>query len=233
MTEPHSPRVALLIDGDNLSHAHAGAVILAAARHGALTIKRVYGNMATHPGWDEAPGFRCLHSGRGKNAADLALAVDAMGVMLTGQADILAIASSDGDFSHLALHLVERGHRVIGLGQAKTPEHFRKSCTTFHLLDEAKPKKVAAPPPPSPPLLPPAPVAPASPEDPMVQTVRNLLQQTPEGLAISHVSARMSKEKAVQIRQTQWKTWRAFLIARPDIFLCDPKGPQAKVRLRP
>lgn len=47
---PHPSRVALLIDGDNLSHTHAGALIVKAARYGALTLKRVYGNMAKLPG---------------------------------------------------------------------------------------------------------------------------------------------------------------------------------------
>lgn len=53
---PYRPRVALLIDGDNLSHSHAGALILKSAKYGDLTLKRVYANMNNHPGWDDAPG---------------------------------------------------------------------------------------------------------------------------------------------------------------------------------
>ena len=125
------PRVALLVDGDNISHSLAGPLIMQAIRHGDLTIKRVYGNFTSVPGWSEAPGFRAVHAGTGKNAADVLLCIEAMAVMLKGQADVLVVATSDGDFSHLALTLVEQGHRVVGLGKSKAPEKFRKACTVF------------------------------------------------------------------------------------------------------
>ena len=216
------PRVALLVDGDNLSHVHAGALILNSAKYGALTVKRVYGNMARLPDWDKAPGFRAVHAGTGKNATDLLLAVEAMVLMLTGQADVLIIASSDGDFSHLAQNLTERGLHVIGLGQAKAPAKFRKSCTAFHEIGTpATPIATVAP----------KPIASAAP-DPLVQKTRNLIAQDPSGLAITLLATRMSKDNAFQISQTQYKTWRAFLTAFPGQFDCDPKGTDARVRLR-
>lgn len=219
-----SPRVALLVDGDNLSHSHAGALILKSAPHGALTIKRVYGNMAIHPGWEAAPGFRCIHSGTGKNASDLLLAIEATSLMLSQQADILVIASSDGDFSHLALHLTERGHQVIGLGEAKTPAHFQKSCTRFHLIAPTPSPVTAAPPRnPDPPQIR---------RDPLVQKARDLIAAEPGGMPITLLSTRMSKDNAVQISQTPHKTWRAFLTSHSEVFTCDPKGPDARVRLK-
>jgi NYN domain len=211
------PRVALLVDGDNLSHSHAGALIVKSAPHGALTIKRVYGNMATHPGWQAAPGFRCIHSGTGKNASDLLLAIEATSLMLSQQADVLIIASSDGDFSHLAHHLTERGHQVIGLGEAKTPMHFQKSCSRFHLIGTPPPRK------PDPPQVQ---------LDQLVQKARDLVAAEPEGMPITLLSTRMSKDNAVQISLTPHRTWRAFLTSHSAIFTCDPKGPDARVRLK-
>ncbi len=216
-------RVALLIDGDNLSHAHAGALIMQAARLGALTVKRVYGNMAKLPGWTDAPGFKCIHAGTGKNASDLLLAVEATALMLTGQADVLVLASSDRDFSHLAQHLTERGLVVVGLGEAKTPEHFRKSCTRFHELAPITPP---VPAPARQPVTPPAPL------DPLVARTMALIKAEPNGLPVTLLSTRMAKGNTFQISQTPHKTWRTFLTAWPDVFDLDPRGPNARVRLK-
>jgi len=209
-------RVALMIDGDNLSHNHAGALITRAARHGALTVKRVYGNMAKLPGWNDAPGFKCVHAGTGKNASDLLLAVEATALMLTGQTEVLVIASSDRDFSHLAQHLTERGLTVIGVGEAKTPGHFRKSCTSFHDLT-----------PPAPP------VKQLVPLDPLVVQTRALIAAEPDGMPVTLLSTRMAKGNFVQISQTPYKTWRAFFSAWPDHFVLDPRDPNARVHLKP
>ena len=48
-----------------------------------------------------------MHAGTGKNASDLLLALDAVELALRGDVDHFVIASSDGDFSHLALRLRE------------------------------------------------------------------------------------------------------------------------------
>jgi len=126
------PRVALLIDGDNVSAGHAGRMIMAACRHGDITIRRIYGNAALAKGWAAAPGFRFVHAGCGKNATDMLLAIEAVALSHAGTAEVSAIATSDGDFSHLAHHLRERGFVVIGIGEEKAPEAWRKACTRFH-----------------------------------------------------------------------------------------------------
>jgi uncharacterized LabA/DUF88 family protein len=138
------PRVALLVDGENMSVALAGAAIMRSLKFGVPTIRRVYGNAAKMPGWDMAPGFRLVHAGVGKNATDVLLAVEAMAIMLLGQADVLIIATSDGDFRHVACALRESGRMVIGMGEAKAPESFRKACHQFIQIDATM--AVASPP---------------------------------------------------------------------------------------
>ena len=226
---PPCPRVALLIDGDNMSHSHAGALINISIKYGALTIKRVYANMTNHPGWDDAPGFKSVHSGKGKNATDLLLAVEAMSIMLTGQAETLVIASSDRDFSHLAAHLTERGHTVIGMGEAKAPAHFRKSCTDF--VEIGTVTKAGAPSPST--ALPPAkPAVSQARPDALVRKVRDIIAGEPGGILITLLSTRMARNNAVQISGTPFKTWRKLLTDFPELFDCDPKGPAAHVRLK-
>lgn len=204
------PRVALLVDGENLSSTHAGTLIVKSARYGGLIVKRVYGNVARLNGWCAAPDFKPVHSGTGKNATDLLLTVEAMTLMLTNHADILVLASSDGDFTHLAQCLTERGQTVIGIGMDTAPDRFRKSCTAFHCLP-----------------------APAPPLAPLVTQTRSLLAQTPQGMPITLLASAMKTTHQVQIAQTPHKTWRAFLTAHPDQFDLDPKGPTACVRLKP
>lgn len=219
-------RVALLVDGDNLSHTHAGAIIVKSAKYGTLTVKRVYCNVATHPGWGEAPGFKTVHSGTGKNATDILLAVEAMALILQSHADVLAIASSDGDFTHLVQHLTERGTKVIGLGEAKAPAKFRKSCSQFHEVGGVAPiltKSLEA----SPAL--PRPIQPITDH---IQQIRTLVAAEAQGIAITLLSTRMAKDNAFQVSQSDFKSWRSLLTSFPDHFVCDPVGPAAKVRLK-
>ena len=233
-------RVALLVDGENLSHSHAGTLILKSAKYGALIIKRVYGNMTKLHSWDDAPGFKTIHAGSGKNAADLLLAVEAMALMLTAQADVLVIASSDGDFSHLAQHLTERGLWIVGIGEAKAPPKFRKSCSNFHDIDTT-PSAAAT----LPALLKPASPLPAqsgaNPTSVAPQTVVKISRRVTDflkvhadakGYPIAQLGGQMHKQHGIKISVEPEKNWRAFLLKRTAQFDCDPKGRDACVRLR-
>ena len=53
-----------------------------------------------------------------------------------------------------------------------------------------------------------------------------------EGLLLTDLNTRLQRKHQTAISQRSEKTWRAYLLARPDLFVCDPKGPQARVRLR-
>ena len=222
---PPRARVAVLVDGENISTAFAGQIILKSAGYGDLIIKRVYGNVQKTCGWDAAPGFRMVHSGIGKNATDLLLSVEAVALILRGQAEILVIAASDRDYTHLATHLTEAGHKVIGLGEAKAPEAFRKSCTRF--LELVLPVKSAP--------KRPASVAPIAAKSSSIDD--HILAMMAEeggvgGILIGRLGARMHTVHKVKIGETLEKTWRAYLLARPHLFNCDPRGPLAKVHLK-
>jgi hypothetical protein len=124
-------RIALLVDGENLSVEHAGFLIVTAAKAGALIVKRIYGAVPRLGGWTAAPGFRVVHVPPRKDAADIALSLDALELALTRQVDELFIATSDRDLTLIAQRLVELGFPVTGIGEAKAPEDFRKACRKF------------------------------------------------------------------------------------------------------
>jgi hypothetical protein len=67
----------------------------------------------------------------GKNAADIALTIDTIELLLTGEIDTFVLIVSDTDFVPLATRIREEGRDVIGLGQRSTPETFRLACTEF------------------------------------------------------------------------------------------------------
>jgi hypothetical protein len=221
------PRVALLVDGENLSDAHAETLLAAAQGEGNPIIRRVYGDVGRISRWAEL-GFRLIHSGTGKNAADLLLTVEAMALMLGGRADVLVIASSDSDFSHLATHLCEAGIRVVGLGEEKTRDGYRKTCSQFTELRSA-----AGPTAPAATQNPPAAASPA-PEAPLHKKVRKLIADEGENgaMPIVRLGGRMGALHKVRISDHEWKTWRAFLLAHPSLFRCDARGPDARVHLR-
>jgi hypothetical protein len=211
-------RVALLVDGENMSSALAGRLIMAAVKHGQPLIRRVYGNVIKMSGWDAAPGFRLIHSGTGKNATDMLLCVQAMAIILDRQADVLVIASSDGDFHHLASTLRERGFPVFGIGEAKSPDHFRKACTNFEEI------RVNA-----------AAIVPIQPKktNTDVFLIALIREGGTSGISIATLGGRMHALHKVKVSETPEQNWRSYLLARPALFECDPKGTDAKVRLRP
>lgn len=229
-------RTALLIDGDNVSPDHATRILQIAAEP-RPDIARVYGNAQKCPGWLSRPGLRFIHSGTGKNATDVLMAIDAMELALTAGISSFLLASSDGDFTHLALRLRERGLPVTGIGEEKAPEAFRTICRTFHLLPSTAPARAAvALPPPAPPE--PAKVLPApTPTGPKPTAfdlqIRSVIAEHSEkelGMQIAKLGSAMHSRHQARISTRPEKTWRAYLVARPALYAVDPRGPDARVR---
>ena len=120
--EPH-PRVALLIDADNLS----GDVIEQAIAHllkiyGAIDFRRAYSSpqkVIEHTELFRRHAIRpMVNVPIGKNSTDIALAVDAIDLAIVERPEVVVIASSDSDYAPLAQRLREKGCRVVGIGQA-------------------------------------------------------------------------------------------------------------------
>lgn len=206
--------VALLIDGDNLSAARGGKLIMLARGYGPLVVKRVYGNVTKLGAWLDAPGFRLVHAGVRKNAADIVLSIDAIDLAHDGQIGTFVIASSDGDLAHIAHRLCEKGFTVIGLGEEKAPPCFTKACSHFHLIQTPTPK----------------PRADLSELDRQIHDVIEG-QQGRRSLAITRLNAQMRARFDVRISQRAEKTWRRYLEARPKLYRCDAPASDARVTL--
>jgi uncharacterized LabA/DUF88 family protein len=168
------PLLAVLIDADNTSPRHAGAIFEEIASLGEASVRRAYGDFSSQQmsGWNKVQsehGIVPLHSPAytiGKNSSDISLVIDAMDLLHTGRFDGFVLVSSDSDFTRLASRIREQGLDVYGIGQKKTPDAFRKVCKRFIFLENLtngapapKPTPPGEPPAPKPEPVPPAPPA--------------------------------------------------------------------------
>lgn len=136
-------RIALLIDGDNISAKYLNSILDELTEVGTVTIKRIYGDWTRNEmhSWGKELLNRSItpmqqfNNVSGKNATDSALIIDAMDILYNKDVDAFAIVSSDSDFTRLASRLGESGKTVIGMGEAKTPDSFRNACTRFVSLE--------------------------------------------------------------------------------------------------
>lgn len=222
-----SSPVAVLVDGENIHANFAAQILNAAARYGTATLRRVYQNAAAANGWSDLPGWKLVHSGTGKNATDMLLCIEALDLALTRDIKQVVIASSDGDFSHLATYLREHGTEVIGIGEAKTPHKFSKACGQFITLTPS-----AAP---SDPV--PFPAQKPAPKPALSQTDQNIIEillkdgNTHGWLETAKLNVLMRrKEMGFRISTTGSKTWRAYLEARPNLYEVMAKDNQIHVR---
>lgn len=214
--------VAVLVDGDNISGKHAAAILGIAAKHGGPSVVRAYLDAQQASDWNISVGYRLVHAGSGKNAADILLALDAMELVLSRGVKCFVIATSDGDFTHLALRLRELGAHVIGVGEAKAPRSFRASCSDFAEIGTQKALK----------LVPRAPVGITE----MDQKIRAMIaahSKKGAGMRITELAPKMHVQHGIRISTFPEKTWRSYLLARPALFDIDPRGPEAMVRFRP
>ncbi|MCY4548487.1 MAG: NYN domain-containing protein [Defluviicoccus sp.] len=138
-------RLAVLIDAENASPRFARAVFEAAGRLGEATVRRIYGDFsngrlaswnAAFRTWSIVPCHQPAHV-RGKNAADIALAIDAIDLSYRARLDGFVLVSSDSDFTRLAQRLREGGFAVYGFGESKTPRAFRSACHRFEIVGTA------------------------------------------------------------------------------------------------
>jgi uncharacterized protein (TIGR00288 family) len=132
-------RVAVLADCDNVAPEILEHALRVVAQFGRVVLRRGYGNQPklAEKGWQEAlvrlaftPCLQYTYA-RGKNTADIALALDALEALFDHRADIFCIVTSDSDFSYLCRKLRERGATVYIVGEAKTPDALRNASDQF------------------------------------------------------------------------------------------------------
>ncbi len=142
-TKSSEKRFALIIDADNVSSRYIKYITDELSKYGTITYKRIYGDWTStlHAKWKDAllensiTPIQQFSYTVGKNATDSAMIIDAMDIMYTNSVEGFCIVSSDSDFTRLASRIRESGLTVIGMGEKKTPQPFRKACDIFTTLE--------------------------------------------------------------------------------------------------
>ena len=129
--------IALLIDCENAAPDSIHGILSELAEKGTINIRRAYGNWKNQAGWEDKlhpfaiqPVQQFAYT-KGKNAIDMCMAIDAMDLLFTEKVDSFALVTSDSDFTPLVIKLLSKGKSVIGFGESKTPEPFKKACSLF------------------------------------------------------------------------------------------------------
>ena len=137
-------RVMLLIDADNVSvDVMEQAVKLLLNQHGAVHVRRAYctaeGAMKHQAVFKHLGIKPMVNLAAGKNSTDIALAVDAIDLVLAERPDVVVIASSDSDFAPLVQRLREKGCVVRGIGQhGKTGDETQGVYDDYTVLEHRK-----------------------------------------------------------------------------------------------
>ncbi|MDE7082969.1 MAG: NYN domain-containing protein [Clostridia bacterium] len=124
--------IALLIDSDNVSAKYFSIILDELSQYGKVTYRRLYGDF-TNPkanGWKQAlldysiEQIQQVAFTTGKNATDSKMIIDAMDILYKGNVDCFCLATSDSDFTNLAMRFRNDNLVVIGAGEQKTPSSF-------------------------------------------------------------------------------------------------------------
>ncbi|MDR6536056.1 NYN domain-containing protein [Variovorax soli] len=230
-------RVMLLIDADNVSSdVIEQAVQRTLADQGAIHVRRAYCNAET--ALKQQTLFKRLsvrpmvNLSAGKNSTDIALAVDAMDLVVAERPDLVVLVSSDSDFAPLVIRLREKGCRVCGIGQqGKTGEETVAVYDSFIDLQHqstARPAaaKRAARAPRRTKALAPAPAPVTLPED-----VLHILDALPElagggKVELNHAAERLRGAKLLGKSASSPKLFKKF----PALFLLTPEKTPNKVQ---
>lgn len=153
MPDPRAPRLAVLIDADNVPASYAEAIFEEIAALGEASVRRIYGDWsATRLGaWARKVAALGLvadqqfSNTKGKNASDIGLVIAAMDFLHSGLFDGFVLVSSDSDFTRLAARIREQGLDVYGIGEKKTPEAFRMACKRFIYVENLRADEAAPP----------------------------------------------------------------------------------------
>ncbi len=137
-------RLAVLIDAENAPLRAIEPLLTDIARYGKAQIKRAYGDWSAGSlrSWKKTllelsiRPVQVFAAVKGKNAADLVLAIDAMDLLHSGSVSGICLMSSDSDFTRLAERIREGGLVVFGLGEKqKTNPGLPAACDTFVFVE--------------------------------------------------------------------------------------------------
>lgn len=137
-------RIALLIDCDNISYNAIEGIINELSKYGLVNIRQAYGNWTKDnlKNWESKllefaiRPIQQFDYTKSKNATDILMTIDAIDMLHTKNIDAFAFATSDSDFTPVAMRVIAEGMTVYGFGEKKTPKPFMVACSKFIFTEQ-------------------------------------------------------------------------------------------------
>lgn len=137
-----APRVAVLIDAENVSAKHAHEIVQVVHLSGGSVVYSVYGREEACRPWNhELKAFKPRSTSPEKtgksNAADMTMMLDAMVFLLRQKVSQMYLVTSDSDFIPLVRKLKLHKCRTVVFAEDKASDRLKTECDEFVLLKKA------------------------------------------------------------------------------------------------
>ena len=136
--------IAMFIDCDNVSAKYIDSIFKDLSQYGKITIRKAYGDWSSRHlnGWENVlldysiQPYQQFAYTNNKNASDIAIVIDVMDSIYTKDIDIVALITSDSDFTPLVARILSDAKTVLGYGEEKTPDALVKACSQFIYVEK-------------------------------------------------------------------------------------------------
>ncbi|NKQ40994.1 MAG: NYN domain-containing protein [Sulfurovum sp.] len=136
--------IALFIDSDNISYNAIEGIINELSKYGTVSIRQAYGNWSKDNLKNWQPKLlefairpvQQFDYTKSKNATDILMTIDTIDLLHTKNIDAFAFATSDSDFTPVAMRVAAEGIKVFGFGEKKTPKPFMAACSEFIFTEQ-------------------------------------------------------------------------------------------------
>lgn len=145
-----APRIAILIDAENVSAEHLAFILRHARALGSSIIRRAFGDFGgcRLDSWAVACAAQGVEpvfqpsAGAGKNSTDIAITIHAMDILHRRVVEGVCLVSSDRDFVPLARRLVQDGISVHVFCTAAASRALQAVCTGIVALPQPAAKTI-------------------------------------------------------------------------------------------
>lgn len=133
-------KIAVFFDCENISAKYVKDIFDDLANYGEVIIKKAYADWSSQKPngeWRLAveefalEPIQVFPNISQKNATDIKIVIDVMNTTVLSKSNIIALVTSDSDFTDLAKDIKAKGIEALGYGEKKTPNVLRKAYSTF------------------------------------------------------------------------------------------------------
>ena len=143
--------IALFIDADNISYNAVGGILSELSKYGIVNIRQAYANWTKEnlKNWESIlleyaiKPIQQFDYTKNKNATDILMTIDAIDLLHSKDIEIFAFATSDSDFTPVAMRVQTEGIKVFGFGEKKTPKPFMAACSQFIFTEKLMKSSIA------------------------------------------------------------------------------------------